>query len=72
MGLRQMVLGIAAAAGLGSGWFASSSWARATEDVPLVPFGWDYTPGRSPNGSARSAGGRAHRRWRKRRASGRA
>jgi len=69
--MRRLGLGVLAAA-LGSISLAGASSSMALTMGPDIPLGWDYTPGRTRNGQSRTAGSRAHRRWRKRRAAGRA
>lgn len=72
MGLRRMVLGfVTTALAASAAWGGGSAFARALEEAPTMPFGWDYSPARARNGRTRSPGGRAHRRWRIARASGR-
>ena len=69
--MRRSILGLAAGMLLSGSWGAAA-WARGIEafpetSLPLFEFG-----GRSSvSTGARSGGSRAHRRWRKRRASGR-
>lgn len=68
--MRRMALGIIAALA-GTSIIGSSSLAHALDEAPDLPFGWHYAPSHTRSKS-RPPGSRAHRRWRKRRASGRA